>query len=291
MPNYPPANDYRKSAKTYGSLPSHGFTQVALVLHTTETSGMPGFQDGATAPHYVYRPQTGEWEMWAEYEDGYVGTLKGHSTGHYNCKAFQVEILGYSDSNHSPWVGDFTEDNYIDLALFYRWAIERYGIGAVVTSAPDGGWRYGTNSPYRMTDDEWATFTGLTAHGAVPNNTHWDTGVLDLDLIHALATDDSGEDMFTHYKIGQEYAEWEDISWLLFQLRGGTVNPNENSSQVSSHLPYKTNVKLVQVEDFDLIADFTSMSAPTAADFKADGMYRWGKEQAALKQYAWRDST
>lgn len=195
MGHYPGSVDNPERGTVYGPLPTHGFDEVALVLHTTETRGMPGFNHGDTAPHYVYSPTTRVWTMWSEYEDGYVGTMKGHSTGgHSNCKAFQVEILGYSDGNHSPWVGDFTDQNYQDLADFVKWARERYGIGDMVTPTPDGGWRYGTGSEHRLSDEEWAEFTGLTAHGAVPRNTHWDTGVLDLARIDALAKEEGPVD-------------------------------------------------------------------------------------------------
>lgn len=193
MGEYPGSkNDYAGKATTYGPLPDHGFTAVALVYHTTETRGMPGFNNGDTAPHYVYDPRDRTWWVWAEYGAGYVGTLKGHSSGHYNCQAYQVEILAYSDQAAAAsvgglWVGDFTDDHYTDLAAFYAWAMDRYAIGAAVTPTPDGGWLYGTSSAYRMSDTEWNAFTGLTAHGAVPKNTHWDTGVLELELIHDLA--------------------------------------------------------------------------------------------------------
>jgi len=143
--HYPGSVDSEVPATTYGPLPDHGKTNVKLVLHTTETVGMPGFNHGDSAPHYVYNPTTREWTMWAEYEDGYVGTLKGHtSAGHGNCQAFQVEILGYSDPNHSPWVGDFTNENMEDLAEFYAWAMDRYGIGTDLTPTP-GRWT-GTGS-------------------------------------------------------------------------------------------------------------------------------------------------
>jgi len=194
--HYPGSVDSEVPATTYGPLPDHGKTNVKLVLHTTETVGMPGFNHGDSAPHYVYNPTTREWTMWAEYEDGYVGTLKGHtSAGHGNCQAFQVEILGYSDPNHSPWVGDFTNENMEDLAEFYAWAMDRYGIGTDLTPVPDGGWLYGVSSPHRLCEEEWDEFSGLTCHGAVPMNTHYDTGVLDLDYIHSLAL---GEDDMTY---------------------------------------------------------------------------------------------
>jgi len=247
---------------------------------------MPEFNTGKTAPHYTYEPRTRRWMKWAEYEDGYVGTLRGHATGgHGNCQAFQVEIVGYSNPEHSPWVGDFTNENYEDLAEFYSWAMDRYGIGSDVTETPEGGWKYGSASPYRLTDTEWDAFSGLTCHGAVPHNSHWDTGVLDLDYIHDLAL---GGDMFTHFNIGDERPEWEPISWLLYMLEGGTVDPNENSAQVTGSLPYKTNVKLVQSEDFDLIGRLTGMSAGTLARAKSDGLYRFGKELASVQEQAFR---
>jgi len=284
MGHYPGSVNSPNTATIYGPLPDHGKTNVALVLHTTETTGMPGFNGGDTAPHYVYDPTSRVWTMWAEYEWGYVGTLKGHSSAcHGNCQAFQVEILAYSNPSYQPWVGDFTDDNYQDLADFYSWAQERYGIGDNVTPTPAGGWLYGTTSPHRLTCSEWDAFTGLTAHGAVPQNTHWDTGDLDLQRIHDLA----GDNMTTHYHIGQEYRGYEEISWLLFIEAGGTVDPNLNSAQVQTALPWKTNVRLVQEQDFDLIGQITGMTGATLSRLKTDGLYVFGKELASLREHAY----
>jgi hypothetical protein len=270
---------------TYGPLPDHGFENVKLVYHTTETRGQPGYGGGSTAPHYQYNPTSRIWTMFAEYEDGRVGTMKGHGTNHANDSAFQVEILGYSDGRHSPWVGDFTDQNYQDLADFYRWAMHRYPIGRAVTPTPAGGWKYGVSAPTRGTKDAYNALSGLTAHGWVYGNSHWDAGVLDLQRIHDLAI---GEPMFTHYQIDEEYGEWEDIVWLLFMLEGGTVNPNRNSSQVRDELPYKTSVRRVQDEDFDLIAEYTEMTPETRRDMDDLGLYRWGLEIASLKQQAFK---
>lgn len=281
---YPGSKDSPNRATVYGPLPTHGFDEVALVLHTTETAGMPGFNDGDTAPHYVYDPGSREWTMWAEYEDGYVGTLKGHSAGHYNCKAFQVEILAYS-GNGLPWVGDFGDEQYTDLAGFVAWAMDRYPIGLDVTPTPPGGWTYGALSSDRMTDQEWEPFTGLTAHGAVPSQNHWDTGVLDLKRIYQEALDMAP---FTHFELGQAYPEWEPYVWLLFMLAGGTVDPNKPSSQVTYSLPYRTGVELVQAGDLDRIASITGASDWTRGQWNTTGLYRYGKELSALQERAFR---
>ena len=188
MGAYPGSVDNPTKATIYGPMGDHGNDSYKLVLHTTETRGMPSFNNGDTAPHYVYDPTSREWTMWAEFWDGRVGTLKGHGTNHANDDAFQVEILGYSDPNHAPWVGDFTDENYRDLAEFYYWAMQQYPIGDAVTPTPAGGWIYGASAPTRGTWDQYEAFSGLTCHGWVTGNSHWDTGVLDLERIHNLAT-------------------------------------------------------------------------------------------------------
>lgn len=214
-----PGSEDRRGGVVYGALPTHGRTKVAVVYHTTETRGVPGFRSGATAPHYLYHPVEDRWIRYAEYEDGYVGTLKGHRTGgHGNCKAFQVEIVAYSDRDASAggiWVGDFTDQHYAELTRFWLWARDRYNIDDQVTPTPDGGWRYGTGSPYRMSDDRWESFSGLTAHGAVPRNSHWDTGVLDLERV--AATNTTGEDM---YPIGPDFGNSnEDVAYIQQSLK------------------------------------------------------------------------
>jgi hypothetical protein len=92
--------------------------------------------------------------------------------------------------------------------------------------------------------------------------------------------------MVTHYKIGERYAEYEEVSWLLFLLEGGTVDPNRNSSQIAPVLG-KTDVRLVTDNDFDLIGQHTNMTSSTLTRLKADGLYRFGKEVAALREQSY----
>ena len=254
---YPGSSDSPIGATIYGPLPDHGFTEMKLVLHTTETAQEPSFNGGDTAPHYVYNPRTREWTMWAEYEDGRVGTLRGHSTNHANCMAFQVEIIAYSDNRYGPWVGDFTDDQYQDLADFYSWAMDRYPIGASVTPTPAGGWLYGVSAPTRGTWDQYEALSGLTAHGFVQGNTHWDTGVLDLQRIHDLAMTEPEKDlMYLPIEYGTERTT--DMKWIQRILnRGGSnitvdgVYGDDTAQAVASHVG--GDGRIIKAKAFDRI--------------------------------------
>jgi hypothetical protein len=191
MGAFPGSKDSATEATIYGPLPDHGQTDVAVVLHTTETAGMPGYGEGSRAPHYTYSPRFRTFYKHAEPTDGYVGTLRGHTRGgHGNCKAIQLEIIAYSDWPASQiystgiFIGDLTDDNYEDLGRWVAWAKEQGGVGNSYTKEPPGGWLAGSGSQYRMTTSTWQHYSGLTVHGAVPLNTHWDTGVLDIERIH-----------------------------------------------------------------------------------------------------------
>ncbi len=194
---FPPAERGKPTAATYGPLPKFGLP-LALAWHTTETVSWAGLRLGLVAPHYSYKAITREWRWHGAPLDRYVGTMRSSRiTGTpANEKAIQVEIVAYSDPNVASkrasrvWVGDFQEHNYRDLAAFAAWASVETGIRLDrVTPAPPGGWRYGSGSPYRLDRQRWLDFDGITAHGAVTGQSHWDTGVLDLARIAAYAQD------------------------------------------------------------------------------------------------------
>jgi len=273
---------YLGKGQTYGPLPDHGYTNLKVVLHTSETVGMPGFgTDGSTAPHYVYDATNKDWYIWADV-DRRVGTLKGHSTNHANDDAFQVEILGYSDGRYDPWVGDFTDDNYQDLADFYAWAMTEYPIDRDVTPTPNVGWIYGSSASTRGTESQYNTFSGLSCHGWGYGNSHYDVGVLDLQRIHDLATQEE-PDMPTHFQIGDTYDTYEEITWLLYQAAGGTIDPNLSAARQIEPVLGKTDVKLVTREDFDTITQVLNLNQSNYDLLIDKGLYRFGKEIAALR--------
>jgi hypothetical protein len=226
------------------------------------------------------------WTKWAEFWDGRVGTLKGHGTNHANDDAFQVEILGYSDGRYKPWVGDFTDENYQDLADFYRWAMAVYPIGSDVTPTPTGGWLYGSAASTRGTQKQYDSFSGLTAHGWVYGNSHWDTGRLNLERIHQLATKETTiEDVF---KLGRSYQQYEEVSWLLFQGAGGVIDVNRNSTQIEPVLG-KDDVRMVTPDDFHLLSELLDMNKKEEERLLEGGLYVFGKEIAALRSLVYSE--
>jgi hypothetical protein len=98
---------------------------------------------------------------------------------------------------------------------------------------------------------------------------------------------ENGDYMFTHYQIGHEYPEYEEISWFLYLIDGGSIDPNENSSQIQTRLPWKTNVRLVQQEDFDMIAQLIGLSNVRRIRMADEGLYRYGLEIASLRERAY----
>jgi hypothetical protein len=169
-------------AVTYGALSP--LYPPALVLHTTETVGWPGYKVGMTAPHYTYHPAAGAWRWHGATLDRRVGTMKSSFTTGVpaNEKAIQVEIVAYSSAlqarlNGGLWVGEFTDHMYAEVAAF-TYSIRHLIDISHVTPPPPGGWT--SSQVFRLTRDAWLNFDGITAHGAVPGQSHYDTGVLDL---------------------------------------------------------------------------------------------------------------
>ena len=86
----------------------------------------------------------------------------------------------------------------------------------------------------------------------------------------------------TLFKIGNEYQTYEEITWLLYEAAGGTINVNANSAQVELLLG-KTNVRLVTDNDFTLLSEILGMNTKETDRLFTDGLYALGKELAALR--------
>lgn len=175
-------------------------TPWRIVLHTTETSGMPGYSGGGSAPHVTYDPGSGIFIQHTEFTTAaraLANPAGGVQTNRAN--ALQIEIIAYSDKSiadqqpYRQWIGDLTDGQYQELADFLRWLCVDAEIPFVVR-LPRPKALYGVSSPSRMSPAAWNAYSGLCGHFEVPENSHWDTGALDiLRLVNLIKEGD--EDM------------------------------------------------------------------------------------------------
>lgn len=192
---------------------------LAIVAHTTETKGLPDYDGGDSAPQVTI--DSASQVVWQHQPlDRRGGALRG-STRVYNDtgvravmneKAVHLEIIGYSDKNTVDkygggrrWVGDFTEAEYQFIAAVVHYLKDLHGIGDTIHARPAGeSWTAGLSSPYRLGAKEWEQLAGFTAHGGIFGQTHWDTGVLDLNRIWTPTTNQGEEeDMRTADIVGR----------------------------------------------------------------------------------------
>lgn len=170
-----------------------------VVLHTTEGTGWPSYNGGATAPNYTARPNFGlkrlEWR--AHFPDekssrALQNLAGGVETNTLN--AVQVELVGTCDpAKRFRWGTAVAGKDYIfwpeapewalrDVARFLADQHRRHGLQlrAPVFVAYPGS--YGS-SPTRFTFTEWRSFAGICGHQHVPENSHGDPGNLDVPRI------------------------------------------------------------------------------------------------------------
>lgn len=177
------------------------------VIHSTETTGWPGYKSGASAPNYTARPniaaRTLEWRAHFEDEESsraLVNLAGGVETN--TARAIQVELIGTCDPRHrTSWAGagkSLAGRDYLYLPDAPAWYLEalaafvrdmhtRHGIPMVSPLT----WRaypssYGA-SPVRMSHASWRAFRGWCGHQHVPENTHGDPGNFAMGRVLELA--------------------------------------------------------------------------------------------------------
>ena len=171
---YPPADQ-----KLDGTAPGawSGVGEWKLCLHTTETTGVPGYSDGDLAPHLTYVPATRKWVQ------HYPLTRPSESLRTFdNDQIFQVEIVCYSakhiaDGRSSRlWVGELENHHLHDLADFTTWLMGHVPIDPVWPGKQALSWSQANSPGFRYTADELHAFGGILGHQHVTANTHWDPG-------------------------------------------------------------------------------------------------------------------
>jgi len=153
-----------------------------VVLHTTETTSVPGYNSGSYAPHLTYEPKNHQWYQHTSLETA-ARALRNESGGVQTNRAnsIQVEIVCYSAKNIADqkdsrlWVANLDGQALADIREFLEWApVEFEWRGQQAHSYSEA------NAPgYRFTNDEWNAFNGVCSHQDLPENSHWDAGALD----------------------------------------------------------------------------------------------------------------
>jgi hypothetical protein len=189
-------------------------------IHTTETTGWPGYQGGATAPNYTARPSipTKRVSWRAHFPDEMSARALQNDPGGVGTNAannVQIELVGTCDySKRKSWkVGtktllagvdylywpDAPEWALLEVARFLVDQYRRHGTplqGPAVwlNYGPDprradgkSPASYGENNGVRLTFAQWLKFTGWLGHQHVPENDHGDPGAFPFARVIALA--------------------------------------------------------------------------------------------------------
>lgn len=181
--HYPPAN-WKGDGVSGGSYIGAPWR---FVVHTTETTGVPGYNTGRSAPHITYNPKTRTYTQHTELTTA-ARALKnapgGVETNRAN--ALQLEVVCYSAKTVADqsltrlWVGHLPEHVYADLHQLRDWVTAEYGIKAEWPGRQALSYSQANAPGFRFTGPAWNTFNGFCGHQHVGDgNTHWDPGAFD----------------------------------------------------------------------------------------------------------------
>ncbi|KKK63975.1 hypothetical protein LCGC14_2988880, partial [marine sediment metagenome] len=214
------------SGGTYVGLP------YRVVVHTTETGGLPGYGDGWSAPHLTYMPAIRKWVQHTDLKTAARGLRNpGGGVQTNRANALQIEIVCYSNKSladeHSArlWVGDLTESHYADLKAFVDWTSTEFDVKPVWPGRQAFSYTESNAVGFRMTNNEWDDFTGVCGHQHVPENTHWDPGAFDWTQL-------LGEDMAVMPDNVQQF--WVDVFDEL-----GKLDPKTSASFAKALVEFK----------------------------------------------------
>ena len=166
-----------------------------ILLHTTETTGWPGYLSGAQAPTLTYHPRLRQWRQ-HNYLDRSARALvdpTGTTVRENRDNVIQIEIIAYADEAKAATVGglkvtDLTDAQLGDLADFIKFIRSEWGGPPLVapTFLPYPS-SYG-NSKVRMSGPTYDAYRGILGHMHASGNSHGDPGAIDVARILELAT-------------------------------------------------------------------------------------------------------
>lgn len=186
---YPSASKAQDFSKKY---PGSTMKPNVVVLHSTEGTGWPGYNKGASAPNFTIRPNFNRKTV--EVRQHFPANKSsralenrpgGVETNTLNC--VQIELVGTCDpATHKKW-GSIQHiympeapDWFIDgVSKLIEWLHQTYPSFPIKDGAPRGWGAYPGSygsAKTRMTNKEWNMSSGILGHQHVPENSHGDPG-------------------------------------------------------------------------------------------------------------------
>lgn len=148
-----------------------------LLLHTTETKGVPGYQTGQLAPHVTWSPRS------LRFYQHFPFTRPSEALATFdNDMVIQVEMICYSAKNIADevgglWVGNLTPEQLAQLAEFCRWVMGHLNIPPIWPKKQALSYTAANTTGFRMTAEIFRAWSGLLGHQHAPYpNRHWDPG-------------------------------------------------------------------------------------------------------------------
>lgn len=160
-----------------------------LVIHTTETRGVPGYNSGSSAPH-VTIDNDGRVYQHTSFLTA-ARALRNEAGGVQTNReqAIQVEIVCYSQKSLADkldkgvWVGNLPDVQWRAVVDFVQWVVEEFGVLPVVPERQAFDYAQANAPGFRMSNAEWDGFDAICGHQHVPENcVSADTPILCADL-------------------------------------------------------------------------------------------------------------
>lgn len=208
MPTYLPFADH--TIQWYGHLwAASPIDPNVDLIHTTETTGWPGYENGAKAPHTTARPDIANQRMqWRQHFDEHKSARAlrnedgGVQTNTLNVR--QLELVGTCDPAHKNTWQSGGQTLHAGVDYIYWPEAPDWALRALGRYLADGRIRHGIKLvsleflPYpesygpsrvRLSAPEWVDFYGICGHQHAPENDHGDPGAIDIGRALAFARD------------------------------------------------------------------------------------------------------
>ncbi|WP_225846879.1 hypothetical protein [Streptomyces sp. HPF1205] len=194
--------------------PGDHMTVNTLVLHTTETMGLPDYEQGAVAPTLTAMPDMKAQRLiwWQHFDIDVSARALANKPGGVQTNTLnvaQLELGGTCDYAHRAlWGTKHAGLDYVywphaphwalqGVADFLRWLHANHGVPLVAPAlwlayGPDSRRSgvvpaaYGATSA-RMSLAAWTAFQGVAGHCHVPENDHGDPGAFPISTVLAMA--------------------------------------------------------------------------------------------------------